>query len=86
MKKSFEVAITKTLRVEFDSTKLTDEFWRDFNEMISDRGGPDIEYLAEHVGWNYVQGYEKFIEGIGEIKEMGISIEERSDGVEVQSL
>lgn len=82
-KKRFEVSVTKTLSVEFDTDKLDDEFWRDFNSSISDRGGPDLEYLAEHAAWNFVQGEERFIEGIGPLDEMGVKIREIDSDVEV---
>lgn len=83
MKKSFEVSVKKIIKVEFDVAKLDDEFWREFNETIDDRGGPDIDYLAEHAAWNFVQGEDRFIEGIGDLKEMGVEISEIDSDVEI---
>jgi hypothetical protein len=83
--RSFKVSVTKVLTVTFDEAKLDDQFWREFNESITDRGGPDIEYLAEHAGWNHVQGDTQFIEGIGPLKEMGVQISEVDSEVEVEA-
>jgi len=82
-KKKFRVNVTKTIEVEFDLAKLDDEFWNDFNTSIYDRGGPDIDYLAEHAAWNYVQGDTDFIEGIGPLKEMNITIAEVDSDVTI---
>lgn len=84
MLKSFEVSVTKIISVRFDTEKLDDEFWTDFNTSITDRGGPDIEYLAEHAAWNFVQGDTRFIEGIGDLREMNIIIDEIDREVEVR--
>lgn len=75
-KQCFDVAVTKTIRVELDTAKLDAEFWNEFNTIITDRGGPDNEYLAEHIGWNFVQGDEKFVEGVGLLSEMNITARE----------
>ncbi|MCZ7854997.1 hypothetical protein O9X81_00040 [Agrobacterium salinitolerans] len=83
MNAKFTVTVSKSLEVEFDSSKLTPEFWEKFNSLITDRGGPDPEYLAEHAGWNFVQGDEKFIEGIGDLKEMNIKISEIDIDIDV---
>lgn len=85
MKKRFAVIVTKWLSVEFDTEKMDAEFWKDFNESISDRGGEDYEYLAEHAAWNFAQGEEMFIEGIGDLREMGVVIRENDSEVEVES-
>lgn len=82
-KRVFKVSVTKFVSVEFDTDKLNDEFWREFNETIYDRGGPDIEYLAEHVAWNFVQGDDRFIEGIGPLDEMNVSVREIDSEVDV---
>lgn len=85
MKKRFVVSVTKWLSVEFDTEKMDEEFWDDFNNSISDRGGKDYEYLAEHAAWNFAQGEEMFIEGIGNLREMGVVIRENDSEVEVES-
>jgi len=83
-KLTFNVRVTKVIEVTFETDYLTDEFWDDFNSSISDRGGPDPEYLAEHAAWNFVQGDERFIEGIGPLKEMEIVIRETDSEVDVE--
>ena len=82
--KHFTVSVTKVIAVEFDTEKLDDEFWDEFNSTIQDRGGPDIEYLAEHAAWNFVQGSEDFIEGIGPLDEMNIRLREIDSDVAVE--
>lgn len=84
-KQFFLVAVTKVITVEFDDTKLDAEFWDEFNSTIQDRGGPDIEYLAEHAAWNFVQGSEDFIEGIGSLDEMNITIREIDSDVRLEA-
>lgn len=84
-RKTYRVFVTKTIEVSFDMDKLDDEFWSDFNSSINDRGGADPEYLAEHAAWNYSQGDHDFIEGIGDLTEMGIRIAETDSDVEVES-
>ena len=77
---TYLVAVTKYIEVRLDPSKLDAEFWDDFNSTITDRGGPDEEYLAEHIAWNFVQGDQYFIEGVGDLNEMNITvIEEDSD-------
>lgn len=83
-KKNYRVSVTKTLRIEFDLAKLDDQFWNEFNSSIDDRGGPDVDYLAEHVAWNYVQGDTLFVEGIGDLKEMGVRVIEDTNDVEIE--
>lgn len=84
MKQSFRITVTKIIVVDLDTDKLDTEFWREFNETITDRGGPDNEYLAEHIAWNYVQGSDDFVEGVGPLKEMNIAVREVDSDVEVE--
>lgn len=79
----FEVTVSKIIEVEFDREKLTPAFWAEFNSTITDRGGPDVEYLAEHAAWNFVQGAENFVEGIGDLKEMGVKMHEVGSDIDV---
>lgn len=81
MKKKFSVAVTKYIDVTLDTDKLDADFWEEFNSMITDRGGPDNEYLAEHIAWNFVQGDDEFVEGVGDLKEMNISVAEAGSDV-----
>lgn len=79
-KRAFAVEVTRSYIVEFDTDKLDDEFWAEFNSTITDRGGEDLPYLAEHAVWNFMQGDTEFIEGIGDLKEAGVVIsEDQSD-------
>jgi hypothetical protein len=82
-KKRFEVSVTKIVLVEFETDNFDEEFWEDFNTSISDRGGEDFTYLAEHAAWNFVQGEETFIEGIGDLKEMGVKLAEIDNEIDV---
>lgn len=82
----FKVEVTKYITVSFDDSKLDDQFWEEFNSTISDRGGPDLYYLAEHAAWNFVQGDSEFIEGIGPLKEMNISISETGSDVDADCI
>ena len=66
---------------DLDTDKLDADFWEEFNSMITDRGGPDNEYLAEHIAWNFVQGDDEFVEGVGDLKEMNISVAEAGSDV-----
>ncbi|WP_176056644.1 hypothetical protein [Brucella intermedia] len=81
MKQKFSVAVTKYIDVTLDTDKLDADFWEEFNSMITDRGGPDNEYLAEHIAWNFVQGDDEFVEGVGYLKEMNISVAEAGSDV-----
>jgi len=83
--KTFRVAVTKYLEVRLNTEKLDAEFWHDFNTSITDRGGEDFEYLAEHAAWNYVQGDTVFIEGIGPLDEMHVFIAEVDSDVTVEA-
>lgn len=84
-KKRFEVVVTKYVSVEFETDNFDEEFWNDFNTSISDRGGEDYTYLAEHAAWNFVQGEETFIEGIGDLGEMGVRMREVDSEVDVNA-
>lgn len=85
MKQKYSVAVTKYIDVTLDTDKLDDDFWKEFNSLITDRGGPDNEYLAEHVAWNVVQGYDDFVEGVGDLKEMSITASETGSDVSVEA-
>ncbi len=84
MKQKYSVAVTKYIDVTLDTDKLDADFWNEFNSLITDRGGPDNEYLAEHVAWNVVQGYDDFVEGVGDLKEMNITASETGSDVSVE--
>ena len=74
--KRYIVEITRKIAVDLDTEKLTDDFWSDFNSTITDLGEPNLPYLAEHAAFNFTQGEYRFIEGIGDLKEMNINIEQ----------
>lgn len=81
---TYHVAVTKIIEVTLDTDKLDAEFWDEFNSSITDRGGPDNDYIAEHIAWNYVQGAEDFVEGVGPLKEMNITVREVDSDVEIE--
>ena len=85
MKQKYSVAVTKYIDVTLDTDKLDADFWKEFNSLITDRGGPDNEYLAEHVAWNVVQGYDDFVEGVGDLKEMNITTSETGSDASVEA-
>ncbi|MFC3206824.1 hypothetical protein [Aquamicrobium soli] len=83
-KQTYRVAVTKIIEVTLDLAKLDAEFWDEFNSSITDRGGPDLDYIAEHIAWNYAQGAEDFVEGVGPLKEMNITVHEVDGDVEIE--
>lgn len=78
----FKFAVTKFVEVTIDTDNFDEEFWNDFNSSITDRGGEDFEYLAEHIAWNHVQGDTVFVEGVGNLLEMGVKSREYDSDVE----
>lgn len=82
MKKKFQVAVTKIVEVEIDTEKLDAAFYHDFHTSITD--GADEEDIVRHIAWNYVQGDDRFIEGIGDLKEMNVAITEVDSDVDIQ--
>ena len=82
-KKNFRVDVIQTYEVELDEDKLTEDFWKEFAYVISAGTEGDLEYLAEHVAWNYCIGERGFVEGIGLLDEMNIKILEVSSDVEI---
>lgn len=81
----FRVAVTKVIAVELDPEKLDAEFWDEFNETITDRGGPDDAYLAKHIAWNFVQGGTDFVEGVGPLSEMNVTAREIDSDVTIEA-
>lgn len=83
--KSYRVEVTHFVKVTLDLEKLDDQFWQEFNSTIDDRGGPDPDYIAEHVAWNHVQREDDFVEGVGSLKEMNIKVHTFDTEVDVES-
>lgn len=81
-KQTFRVSVTKIVSVEFDTDKLDAEFWHDFHTSITE--GADIDDLAKHAAWNFVQGAYDFNEGIGDLREMNVVIREIDSEVEIE--
>lgn len=79
------VEVTRTIEVSMDRSKFDDDFWREFNESMVDRGGPDFEYLAQHIAWNVAQGSGSFVEGVGDLREMGVTVTWRDGGTEISN-
>lgn len=82
-KRTFQIAVTKFLQVEVETDKLDAEFFADFQQSITHYD--TVEQIAEHVAWGYVQGAEYFVEGVGDLKEMNIRVNEVDSYVELQS-
>lgn len=85
-KDAYRVVVTKIIEVRLDRGKFGDEFWEEFNETIDDIGGQDFDYLAEHIAWNYVQGDDDFVEGVGPLKEMDVKVSEIGSNVEIEDV
>jgi hypothetical protein len=75
-KRKYSVDVVTTYRVEIDDEKIDADFWREFSETITDTGGPDLDYLVEHIAWNVSRGEWRFVEGVGDLKEMNITCDE----------
>lgn len=82
MKKKFQVAVTKIVEVEIDTDKLDEEFYTDFHTSITD--GADEADIVRHIAWNYVQGDDRFIEGIGDLKQMNVVVTDVDSDVDIQ--
>jgi hypothetical protein len=74
--------VVQTIEVVIDESKMGAEFWDDFNKSITDRGGPDPDYICEHIAWNYAMGAERFVEGVGDLKEMNVRVREIESFIE----
>lgn len=97
--RTFTVDVTQTIEVTLDDTKFTPEFFKEYNESITYRGGDDgdIEWAlrnhAEHLAWVHATGVEAldyvtpsaaaFVEGYGPASDMGIKAREIATETEV---
>lgn len=83
MMKKFEVEVIRTVTVELDETKFTEEFLDEFSKYIS----PSIDDLlthVEHLAWAFAAGRvdnRQFIEGYGHTEDFCIRFEELDDFV-----
>ena len=74
------VEIVHTFEVTVDETKFTDEFLEEFNSTmyyIEDIDG-HIKNLACLAAYGNIDGSTNFVEGYGDLKEMGIKIEDEN--------
>ena len=84
--KTFEGKFTHTIKIVFEKPELFDaKFFEEFSSTI--HPADTLGELAIHITHNYGYNLEdKFIEGIGNLKEMGIRIEEIDQESEVEVL
>lgn len=84
MTRKFEVEVIRTVSVEIDETKFTDEFLEEFSGYISSSSIDDIQSHIEHLAWSFAAGRiddDQFIEGYGPAKDFGIKFQEMEDYV-----
>lgn len=69
-----QVGVIKTVEVEVDESKFTDEFMEEFRKYFYDFDDIDdhIEYIANLAVNGAFDSFKPFIEGYGEPHEMGI--------------
>lgn len=80
MARKFEVEVTRTVVVEVNESKFTEEFMENYRGYI-DSSFYDLEDHIKQLGWLFgagrINGSEKeFIEGYGPANEMGIKFKE----------
>lgn len=83
--KVFEINVTQTVKVTLDESKFSKEFLEKFKDFFHDFD--DIEEHAKHLAYHEARnmiGYDGFVEGYGNIQNMGISLEitEQSEYIE----
>lgn len=84
MTRKFEVTVARTVHVEIDETKFTEEFLKEFNNYISS-SIEDIDGHIEHLALAFAAGRvdnDQFIEGYGPTKDFGIKFKEIGDEVD----
>ena len=71
------VEVTHIVEVKVDETKLDVAFMEEFRKYFYDFENLDahLEYLAISEVRGYIRGFPESLEGYGEIKQLGISIE-----------
>lgn len=84
---TFDVEVTRTIRVTLDETKFTEEFMDEFRQLIFPAF--DTRDHAEHLASLYARGdidYDgDFVEGYGVIRDMGIKFDDLEENVYVVS-
>ncbi|ABM73407.1 hypothetical protein [Vibrio phage VP882] len=86
MLKEFEVTVTHTVKVTMDESKFTPEFNQAFREYFFDFD--DIEDHAKHIAQIEARGmigFDHFVEGYGDIREMGIKVKVTDQDEEIES-
>jgi hypothetical protein len=86
--KSLNIAILKTVEVTVDESKFTDEFLLSFRERFYDsiRTVDDhIRHIAQMYARDLYDGFTTFVEGYGELKDMGISVRVTDEDLEFES-
>lgn len=83
----YTVEVTQAVVVDVDESKFTEEFMQAFREGFYDFD--DIEDHVQHLAQMEARGligYDRFVEGYGDIREMGVKMfiedqwEELEDG------
>jgi hypothetical protein len=82
----FEGTFTQRIKITFEKPELFDEaFFKQFSDTIypADR----LDEIARHITHNYGYNLEStFIEGVGDLKEMGVKIREIDQESEAKEL
>ncbi len=83
--KTFIATVTHRVKVTMDESKFTNEFNEAFSDMMWDVDG--LEDHAEHLAQMKARemiGFDHFVEGYGDIREMGISLDILSQDTEAE--
>lgn len=86
MLKEFEVTVTHTVKVIMDKSKFTPEFNKDFRTYFFNFDG--LEDHAKHIAQMEARGmigFDHFVEGYGDIREMGIEVKVTDQYEEIDS-
>lgn len=81
--KTYEVEVSRIVRVTLDETKFTKEFYDEFTSYI-DSSMDSLDTHVEHLAWTFAAGRADdtdFIEGYGPAKDFGIKFQEIDDDV-----
>lgn len=77
------VRVERYVEVDIDESKFNQEFFDEFNDYICDYGY-SLDKHIENLAYNWAMGYCDFIEGYGQLDEMGIKFREDDCIVEIE--
>lgn len=83
MTRKFEVEVTRSILIELDETKFTEEFYDEYTSYF-DATMDNLESHVEHLAWLFAAGRADdtdFIEGYGPAKDFGIKFREIDDEI-----